>query len=163
MDTWENFLLQQPSWVRTLLGSVKLRVSLQELIDASTEHGKLILVSDGSGKQSKMSFGWVCAAPDGKRLADAAGPCFGRENSLRSEAAGMLSISLFLGLVFQYHHQASPKLCFHSDSSNQRFTISKGIKMTTHRMPSFLYLHRLMLTLTSLPAFIERISVSIYP
>jgi hypothetical protein len=46
-----------------------------EIVQESEQHGYLLAVSDGSVKFHDMSSGWVLAAPTGKRLAAAAGPC----------------------------------------------------------------------------------------
>jgi hypothetical protein len=59
-------------------------------------------VSDGSVIFHDMSFGWVIATPDGKRLVGSKGPCNGRGNSLRAEGAGLLSLTMFLAIMTQY-------------------------------------------------------------
>ena len=63
----------------------------------------MIIVSDGSGKDFKMTFGWIMSTPDGEYVASCAGHSYGRESSLRAEATGMLSASVFITMVRQYN------------------------------------------------------------
>jgi hypothetical protein len=49
-----------------------------------------------------MSFGLILSTLDGVRLVGAAGPCNGRGNSLQAEAAGMLSVTLFIAILAKY-------------------------------------------------------------
>ena len=63
---------------------------LTEVLTAVDESDHMIIVSDGSGKDFKMTFGLVMSTPDGARVARCAGHSYGRESSLRSEATGML-------------------------------------------------------------------------
>jgi len=49
-----------------------------------------------------MTFAWVLGTPSGKRLAKGMGPCNGRPSSLRSEAAAMLAVSLFIGMIQEF-------------------------------------------------------------
>jgi hypothetical protein len=51
-----------------------------------------------------MSFGWTLTTPNGKRIVGSKGPCNGRGNSLRAEAAGMLSATMFLSILCNYLH-----------------------------------------------------------
>ena len=90
--TWKALVNEQPEWVRILLSAVSYE-SLEEIREMLKIHGFLIAVSDGSGKDFAMTFGWVISTPTKWRLATAAGPCSGRVNSLRHEASGMLSVS----------------------------------------------------------------------
>jgi hypothetical protein len=46
-----------------------------------------------------MSFGWILTTPTSKRLAAAAEPCNGRGNSLQTEGAGMLSVTMSIALI----------------------------------------------------------------
>ena len=46
-----------------------------------------------------MSFGWVLATLNGDMLAKGAGPCSGRDNSLRSEGAGILTVTVLISLI----------------------------------------------------------------
>ena len=65
-----------------------------------------------------MTFGWVMSTPGGHRLAKAAGHCQGRENSLRPEATGMLSATVFIALLQQYQKEniTSVKVQYTSDN-----------------------------------------------
>jgi hypothetical protein len=42
---------------------------------------QLITVSDGSDDEGSMSFGWIIALPNGRRLARCAGPAYGPTGS----------------------------------------------------------------------------------
>ena len=114
-NTWEALVQAQPEWVQILLSSVNFE-SLEEIRDMLKSHGFLIAVSDGSGKDFAMTFGWVICTPNKWRLATAAGPCSGRVNSLRHEAAVMLSVSLFFALVKTYFELESVTVKFVSDN-----------------------------------------------
>ena len=63
-----------------------------------------------------MSFGWILATPDGRILAQGAGPCNGRGNSLRSEGAGMLAITVLISLVLTFTSHPSIDLVCVSDN-----------------------------------------------
>ena len=43
--------------------------------------------------------------PEGKHLVQSYGPANGRGNSLRAEAVGMLSISIFVALIAKYKNR----------------------------------------------------------
>ena len=60
------------------------------------------LVSDGSEKDSNMTFGWVMAAPDGTRLARCSGSAPGCGHSHRAESAGLSSGLTFLALLQKF-------------------------------------------------------------
>ena len=62
----------------------------------------MIFVSDGSGKDFKMTFRWVMRTPEGERVARCTGHSYGKESSLRAEATGMLSALVFIAMVKQY-------------------------------------------------------------
>jgi len=100
-NSWEALVPEQPGWVQILLSAVNFE-SLEEIREMLEIHGFLIAVSDGSGKEFAMTFGWVICTPNKWRLGTAAGPCIGRVNLLRHEASGMLSVSLFFALVKTY-------------------------------------------------------------
>ena len=53
-----------------------------------------------------MTFAWILSTPSGKRLAKGMGPCNGRPSSLRSEAAAMLAVSLFIGMIQEFTNYA---------------------------------------------------------
>ena len=63
-----------------------------------------------------MTFGWVISTPNGIRLASAVRPYSGRQNSLRSEAAGMLPVSLFFALLSIHFEMESLYITFVSDN-----------------------------------------------
>ena len=96
----------------------------KEIIYMLEIHGYLIAVSDGSGKDFAMIFGWVVCTPDQIRLAKPAEPCSGRVNSLRHEAAGMLSVSVFFALLKTYFELDSVEVKFVSD--NLKTSLTEG-------------------------------------
>ena len=108
MVSWELFLESQPLWVQALLVDVHFyttndgRPDLYAILADHDKHGHLMCVSDGSVIFHDMSFGWTLATPDGKRIVGSKGPCNGRGNSLRAEAAGMLSATMFLSILCNY-------------------------------------------------------------
>ena len=114
---WENYLASQPAWIQTLLGQIKLQLPIEQILEIYDKEGEFVMVSDGSEKEWAMTFGWILAVRSGIRLAKAAGPCSGRGSSLRAESAGMLAISLFVGLLFQYFHRTEVKVICISDNA----------------------------------------------
>ena len=88
-----------------------------ELIAEHNKHGYLICASDGSVKFHNMSFGWVLATPEGKRLVGSKGPCRGRGNSLRAEGAGMLSGTMLIALMVQFLNIPEIKITCISDNA----------------------------------------------
>jgi hypothetical protein len=108
MVDWDMFIKTQPKWIHALLADVHFYTTddgcpdLYELQKEHDIHGYLISVSDGSVIFHNMSFGWVLATPEGKRLVGSKGPCNGRGNLLRAEGAGMLSVTMFLSVMIQY-------------------------------------------------------------
>ena len=66
------------------------------------EYKLLLTVSDGSVIFHNMSFGWVLATPKGDVIIEGAGPCRGHSNSLRSEGAGMLIVTVFILLILEF-------------------------------------------------------------
>jgi hypothetical protein len=106
-ECWDRFIASKPSWIRQLLEEVHFYTddghqNIDEILILHDKFGHLLSVSDGSVKFHNMSFGWIIATPDGRRLAAGCGPCEGRSNSLRSEGAGMLAATLFMALI-SYH------------------------------------------------------------
>ena len=74
-------------------------------------------MSDGSVQNThEMSFGWVLATANGKHLARSYGGCDGRGSSLRAEAVGMLSISLFIALMAKHKKRTDIKVVYVSDN-----------------------------------------------
>jgi hypothetical protein len=120
--SWDMSIQSQLVWVGTLLQDVHFfsddgYSNLWEIVHKLEEHGYLLAVSDGSVKFHDMSFGWILATPNGKRLAAAAGPCNRRGNSLRAEGAGMLSVTMFIALIKHYLEIEIMKIVFISDNS----------------------------------------------
>ena len=76
----------------------------------------LLTVSDGSVIFHNMSFGWVLATPKGDVIIEGAGPCRGRGNSLRSEGAGMLTVTVFISLVLEFTRKDNATLRCISDN-----------------------------------------------
>ena len=74
---------------------------LTDVITAIEESEHMIIVSDGSGKDFKITFGWIMSTPDGARVARCAGHSYRQESSLRAEATGMLSASVFIAMIRQ--------------------------------------------------------------
>ena len=93
---------QQPKWIQDLLECVTFEHI--DIVTADIENSPhLLLISDRSGKaKSMVTFGWVLSTPGEHRLVQVAGHCQGRESSLRAEATGMLSATLFIALLQQY-------------------------------------------------------------
>ena len=83
------------------------------------------MVSDDSGKSKTMTFGWATSTHHRQRLATVAGHCQGKEISLRAEAAGMLSASVFVELLQQYSKFENDPLPIIYVSDNLEL-ISKG-------------------------------------
>jgi hypothetical protein len=77
---------------------------------------QLITVSDGS---NLMTFGWVIATPDGRRLARCSGPVFGPfGSSFHAEGYGFLSVSRFL-VRLQEFCATAPTWCIRMMTGNQ--------------------------------------------
>jgi hypothetical protein len=74
------------------------RAPLRDAID----DGQPNLYKADQDKYGGMSFSWTLATPDGKRIVGSKGPCNGRCNSLRAEAAGILPATMFLSILCQY-------------------------------------------------------------
>ena len=79
-EPWELIIQKQPQWIQDLIRHVEYR-KMEEILNSVSTCDRLIMVSDGSGKDYSMPFTWVLSTPDGKRLATAAGICQGRESS----------------------------------------------------------------------------------
>ena len=87
------------------------------MLKAHDKDGHLVAVSDGSVRHThQMSFGWVLATADGKHLARSYGGCDRRGSSLRAEAVGMLSISLFMALMAKHRKRTDIKIVYVSDN-----------------------------------------------
>ena len=91
--------------------------TIKDLLKANNEDGYLIAVLDGSVKHMhQMSFGWVLSTAGGVHLATSYGGCDGRGSSLRAEAVGILSISLFIALMAKYSKRTNIKIVYVSDN-----------------------------------------------
>ena len=113
--SWGELLEQQLTWISDLIANVTHN-DIAEIIEYHDNEKGLIAVSDGSEKTQIMGFGWRLCSRSGKRLGYAAGPGFGRGNSLRAEGTGVISIALFLGLVKEYMGHDSLRVHFISDN-----------------------------------------------
>ena len=92
-------------------------ITIDDVLRAHDKDEYLVAVSDGSVRHThQMSFGWVLATADGKHLARLCGGCDGRGSSLRAEAVGMLSISLFIALKAKYRRPTDIKIVYVSDN-----------------------------------------------
>jgi len=80
------------------------------------KHDFLLFVSDGSVDFHDMAFGWILSTPKRERLVAANGPSSGRGSSLRSEADGMLSASLFFAILEEFCDNEMIKAHFVSDN-----------------------------------------------
>lgn len=96
-SNWSALIQQQPPWIQQLVTSVKYDDLYTVITAIATKN--LIAVSDGSAKTTNMTYGWILSTTKGQRIAKGNGPCNGRPSSMRSKAAGMLAISLFIGMI----------------------------------------------------------------
>ena len=83
------------------------------------------MVSDGSGKEYKMTYAWILSTPHGDRIAQCPVHSQGRESSLRAEATGMLSATVFLAMLQQYQQGTSKQLDVRYISDNMEL-IKRG-------------------------------------
>jgi hypothetical protein len=70
--------------------------ALIHYIRQSSPSTDLLSVSDGSMKESEITFGWVFGTTEGTILASHSGIGSGAATSHRAEAWGMLSVAIFL-------------------------------------------------------------------
>jgi hypothetical protein len=120
-ECWDSFIAYQPSWIPQFLEEVHFYTddghqNIDEILILHDKFGHLLSVSDGSVKFHNMSFGWIIATPEGRRLAAGCGPCEGRDNSLRSEGARMLAATLFMALILHHMNHTIKANCI-SDST----------------------------------------------
>ena len=94
---------------------------------------QLLAVSDGSCKHSAMSYGWVLSL-QGQPFASGFGPCYGNGNSFRSEAFGMLSVSLFVSVLQQYRGTPCSPLRVHFACDNLEL-VRREHRHTTYSDP----------------------------
>jgi hypothetical protein len=97
--TWSEMIAWQPLWVRPFIICSEFFFEPKEMIEQICATNEVLAVSDGSVKGDRMTYGWVLALKDGTRLARGKGSCPGRPSSMRSEAAGMLSVALILAML----------------------------------------------------------------
>ena len=86
---WDAHIKQQPNWMQNLIKHVDFN-RLTKVLTAVDESDHMIIVSDGSGKDFKMTYEWIMSTPRGDRVARCAIHSYGRESSLQAEATGML-------------------------------------------------------------------------
>jgi hypothetical protein len=115
-ECWDRFIASQPSWIRQFFEEVHFYTddghqNIDEILILHDKFGHLLSVSDGSVMFHNMSFGWIIATPDGRRVAAGCGPCEGRGNSLRSEGAGMLAATLFMALISHHMNHKIKAIC----------------------------------------------------
>ena len=72
------------------------------LQNVNTSNMRFILVSDGSSRQSCITYGWVFGTEEHEILAEHAGAGFGAPTSHRAEGWGMLSGALFIHHLYQF-------------------------------------------------------------
>ena len=119
IHSWNSLLESQPTWVKNLLEEINFTSEFPNpfhIYDLYVQHGHLITVSDGSVIFHNMSFGWILATPNGNIIATGAGPCNGRGNSLRSEGAGMLAVTVLISLILTFTSKPSIDLICVSDN-----------------------------------------------
>ena len=78
---WDNQIKQQPEWMQDLVKYVDY-ARIDDVMTAIDESDHMIIVSDGSGKDFKMTFRWMMSTPEGEIVAKCcAGHCYGREST----------------------------------------------------------------------------------
>jgi predicted peroxiredoxin len=135
-ECWDRFIAAQPAWIRQLLQEVHFYTddghqNIDEILLLHDKVGHLLSVSDGSVKFHNMSFGWIIATPDGRRLAAGCGPCEGRGNSLRSEGAVMLAATLFMALISHHMNHKVKVICI----SDNKELIRRKIEHKNYEEP----------------------------
>ena len=66
-----------------------------------TNKNRVLAVSDGSGKDGSMTFGWAVSVA-GEEAIRNKGPAFGSESSHRAEGYGQLSLFVVLKTLFEF-------------------------------------------------------------
>ena len=100
-SNWSDFIKTQPIWTQEMLGGI-FYDDITTVISELQTNSDIIAVSDGSVRNSLMTYGWVLSTTKGKRFATGYGPAHGRPSSLRSEANGMLAVATFLCMIQQF-------------------------------------------------------------
>ena len=94
----------------------KIDTTINDVLRAHKDKYVLV-VSDGSVRQThQMNFGWVLSTVGGLYLAKSCGGCDGRGSSLRAEAVGMLTISIFIALTTKHSKQTDTKSTYVYDT-----------------------------------------------
>ena len=96
--TWTYFLTQQEIWIQELIKNTFF-TSIVEVIANIQTANSLIAVSDGSAKMTHMTFGWILSDTGGNRIIKGYGRCNGEASSMQAEAAGILAVSIFIGMI----------------------------------------------------------------
>ena len=78
---WQHMLQQQPPWASRLLAHIYYD-NLPQVVTDIQDSELLLIVSDGSTRCNRMTYGWVLYTQAGKRLVKGHGSCPGRPNSL---------------------------------------------------------------------------------
>ena len=126
-ESFEQLLTEQPVWISDLIKFVtfapdqreydKMTTTIDDVLRAHNKDGYLIAVSDGSVKHThQMSFRWVLSTVGGLHLAKSYDGCNGRGSSLRAEAVGMLSISIFIALMAKHRKPTDIKIKYVSNN-----------------------------------------------
>ena len=127
VESFKQLLAEQPAWIRDFVKFVQfapdkqtynqMDITIEGVFKANNKDEYLIAISDGSVKHMhQMSFGWVLSTAVGVHLATSYGGCDGRGSSLRAEAVGLLSISLFIALMKKYSKRTNIKIVYVSDN-----------------------------------------------
>ena len=95
----------------------QIDTTIEDVLKANDKDGYLIAVSDGSVRHMhQMSFRWVLSTVGGVHLVASCGGCDGRDSSLKAEAVGLLSISIFIALLAKYSKGTNVKIIYVSDN-----------------------------------------------
>jgi hypothetical protein len=134
LNTWEQSLFSSLSMHMDCYAFIAL-VNAQPLDEAATH---LLTVSDGSDDSGSMTFGWIVALPNGRRLAQCAGPAFGPSGSnFQAEGCGFLSVSRFLVRLCEFCAvQPQWKIEMLTDNQGLLTCISSSL-LYPHPFPNF--------------------------
>ena len=73
---WDAQINCQPKWMQDLAKHATFN-RLADVITAVEQSDHIIIVSDGSGKDSKITFRWIMSTPDGEHVARCTGHSYG--------------------------------------------------------------------------------------
>ena len=103
---FHEYLSSLPLWERQLLQGIVVYTNPDEIRKKFptpiTSTSRLILVSDGSSRQSHITYGWALGSDDNEIFAEHAGAGYGEPTSHRAERWGMLSGVLFLHRLYTF-------------------------------------------------------------